>query len=148
MTKTIRLFIYLAIAGLAFTACKSKQNVTSIPGANVQAKSETPVQPATQTYSNEPEVTRNESFRAVDGETNSDLLRKKYHVIVGSFSKHDNARGLRSQLVSEGNNALIVINENGMYRVIIASYDDYAGARTKISQIKTRFSDAWVLVQR
>ncbi len=149
MTRTIRLFIFLSLAGMIFTACKSKQNVTSIPGANVPAKGVTTTQPTTTTpVTNEPEVTRNETFSAAQGETNIDALSKKYHVIVGSFSKHENARGLRAQLVSEGNSALIVVNEKGMYRVILASYDDYSGARTKIGQVKNRFADAWVLVQK
>lgn len=150
MTKTFRLFILLvAIVSVAFSACKSKQNVTSIPGANVPAKSETISQPTTQkSTTTEQEFTRNESFSAAAGESNVDALRKKYHVIVGSFTKHENAKGLRTQLVYEGNTALIVVNEKGMYRVIIASYDDYSGAKTKINQIKNRFSDAWVLVQK
>ncbi len=149
MTKTFRLFILIALVGVAFSACKSKQNVTSIPGANIPAKSETISQPTVQnSVTTEQEVTRNESFRAATGESNVDALRKKYHVIVGSFTKHENAKGLRTQLVDEGNTALIVVNEKGMYRVIIASYDDYSGAKTKINQIKNRFSDAWVLVQK
>ncbi len=145
MTNSIRIFIILAIAGISFTACKSKQSVTAIPGANVTAKTQTPVQPVnpTTTTSTDQEVTRNETFSAVDGETNTDQLKKKFHVIVGSFSKIENAKGLKTQLQSEGNTALIVINEKGMYRVIIASYDEYSGARGKINQINNRFPDAW-----
>ncbi len=149
MTQTFRLFILVSLVGVTFTACKSKQNVTSIPGANVPAKTETITQPSTSfPASTEQEVTRNETFSAAAGESNADALRKKYHVIVGSFTKHENAKGLRTQLVSEGNKALIVINEKGMYRVIVASYDEYSGAKAKINQIRSRFSDAWVLVQK
>jgi cell division protein FtsN len=67
---------------------------------------------------------------------------------VGSFKSQTNAKGLQSTLLSEGNKAIIVINEQGWYRVLIASYNEYAQARTKINQIKTRFADAWVLVQK
>jgi prophage antirepressor-like protein len=51
-------------------------------------------------------------------------------------------------LKSEGNKALVVINEKGMYRVLIASYNDYDQAHVRIKQISNRFPDAWVLVQK
>jgi hypothetical protein len=42
----------------------------------------------------------------------------------------------------------MVINEQGMFRVLIASFDAYAQARARINQINSRFPDAWVLVQK
>lgn len=68
--------------------------------------------------------------------------------MVGSFKSQTNAKGLQSTLLSEGNQAIIVINEQGWYRVLIASFNEYSQARSKINQIKTRFADAWVLVQK
>ncbi len=150
--KTIRLIFTILLTVLVVTSCKTKQKVAEIPaGANVVAAPTVPEAPAevktpTQTYS-EPEVTRNENFSLADGES-SDALKYKYHVVVGSFSKTTNAKGLQSTLKSEGNNAIVVVNENGMYRVLIASYNEYAQARAKINQIKDRFPDAWVLVKR
>ncbi len=75
-------------------------------------------------------------------------MNKKYHVQVGAFGNHTNAINLRNKLVSEGNNALVVENENGMLRVIIASFDEYKDARAKIDQIRATYPDAWVLVQK
>ena len=156
MTKTFKILLAIAIVGTTFTACKTKQKVTKIPGANVEAKapettspvaSETPAQTDGNAYSG-PEVTRNEKFSLADGETNTEALKYKYHVVVGSFKSKDNARGLVSTLRSEGNNALMVINEQGMFRVLIASFDAYAQARARINQINSRFPDAWVLVQK
>lgn len=154
MTKTLKILLAIAIAGTTFTACKTKQKVTKIPGANVEAKAPeatTPAQTApaatTPEYSG-PEVTRNEKFSLAEGETNADALKFKYHVVVGSFKNKDNARGLVSTLRGEGNNALMVVNEQGMFRVLIASFDTYAQARSRISQINSRFADAWVLVQK
>ncbi len=152
--KTIRLIFTFLLAITVITSCKTKQKVAEIPaGANAVAVTpaapEAPAEveaPASPSYS-EPEVTRNENFSLADGES-SDALKYKYHVVVGSFSKPTNARGLQSTLKSEGNNAIVVINENGMYRVLIASYNQYAQARARINQIKDRFPDAWVLVKR
>ena len=155
MTKTIRIAIALVLTTALFTACKSKQKVTKISGAQVEAT--TPVAPqinpnaaAVQkpTAASTPEVTRNERFSLAEGETNADALKSKYHVVVGSFKSQVNAKGLQSTLKSEGNNALLVINEQGMYRVLIASFNDYSQARVRINQISTRFPDAWVLVQK
>jgi len=162
MNKTIRLIVALAIVMMATSACKSKQKIAEIPaGANIEAKSATPkivetTQPVKENVvkenvvkevvANEPEVTRNESFSLVDGESAS--MNYKYHVVVGSFSKQENAKGLKSTLKSEGNSALIVVNEKGMYRVLIASFNDYKEAHARIKQISTRFPDAWVLVKK
>ncbi len=151
MKKTIRFFLVAAIVALTASACKSKQKVAEIPtGANIEATAPTtvvnPVTTPSAPVVSEPEVTRNESFKLTDGDQNA--LRFKYHVVVGSFSKQTNAKGLQSTLNSEGNNAIIVVNEQGMFRVLIASFNEYSQARTRINQIKSRFPDAWVLVQK
>jgi cell division protein FtsN len=139
---------------LVTSSCKTKQNVAAIPGANIPATTtvvEKPIvtasTPAT-SVANENEVTRNENFSLADGESNTDALKFKYHVVVGSFGKQSNAKGLQSTLNAEGNKAVVVVNENSMYRVLIASFNQYAEARARINQINTRFPDAWVLVQK
>jgi len=153
MTKIFKIFLALAILGTSFTACKTKQKVTKIPGANVEAVepvATTPApavkpQPATPSG---PEVTKNEKFSLADGETNADALKFRYHVVVGSFKSQVNAKGLQSTLKNEGNEALVVVNEQGMFRVLIASFNEYAQAKSRINQISDRFPDAWVLVQK
>jgi cell division protein FtsN len=150
MTNTFKLFLVLAIVAFVGTSCKSKQKVAEITGANVTVAESVPVTTVTTTtveaVEAEPEVTRNESFSLSDGD--SDALNSKYHVVVGSFKSQSNAKGLKETLNSEGNKAIVVINEQNMYRVIIASYNQYAQARTKINGINNRFADAWVLVQQ
>jgi len=155
MNKTIRLILALAVVMLATSACKTKQKVAEIPaGAKVTASAPkavtTPVVTTpvvtTPVVSNEKEVVRNENFSLVDGE--KDALKNKYHVVVGSFTKQTNAQGLQKTLIAEGNRALIVLNEKGMYRVLIASFNDYNEAHARIKEIVNRFADAWVLVQK
>ncbi|MEA4936438.1 MAG: SPOR domain-containing protein [Paludibacter sp.] len=152
MNTTIRLLL-VAFISLSLFSCKSKQLVSEIKGANVPATTEVASQPAPVSApqvntSAQPEVTRSESFKLAAGETNTAAMAKKYHVQVGAFSNHTNAINLRAKLVNEGNNALVVENENGMLRVIIASYNEYSEARAKIDQIKGTYPDAWVLVQK
>ena len=154
MNKTIRFFLALAIVAMTGTACKSKQKVAEIKGADIPATTTTTTPTVTtpvvnttpEVVSSEAEVTRNETFSLSDGDAAA--LKFRYHVVVGSFKSQTNAKGLQSALLSEGNQAIIVINEQGWYRVLIASFNEYSQARSKINQIKTRFADAWVLVQK
>lgn len=156
MNNSIRLIIALGFVVLATTSCKTKQKIATIPsGANVEATapkpvSSTPVAEPVEAVAPvvyEKEVTRNESFTLVDGQ-NADALKYKYHVVVGSFSKQENAKGLQSTLNAEGNKSIIVVNEKGMYRLLIASFNDYNQAHVRIKEISNRFPDAWVLVQK
>lgn len=153
MNKTIRLFLFAGIISLSFSACKSKQIVTEIQSATEPATTTAPVQEVDVTEdqvvaSPEPETTRSESFKMADGETNTAAFNKKYHVQVGAFKNHDNARNLRNKLVAQGHNAFVVENDTGFLRVIIESFDDYGDARAKINQINDEYPGAWVLTQK
>lgn len=151
MNKTLHLFFFVAVISLTMVSCKSKQIVTEIKSATEPATTVAPVPEtpkAVAQVSTQPEVTRSESFKLAAGETNGAAMSKRYHVQVGAFSNHTNAVNLRAKLVAEGNNALVVENESGMLRVIIASFDEYKDARAKIDQIRATYPDAWVLVQR
>jgi len=152
MKKILGMFLMAAIVLAGSTSCKSKQKVTEISGANVEATAKTNTAAATAsttaTAATETEKTRNEKFSLAEGETNIAAFNSKYHVVVGSFSIQQNAKNLQRTLNSEGNNALVVVNEQGMFRVLIASFNEYTQARERINQINTRFPDAWVLVQK
>ena len=152
MKKILGMFLMAAIVLAGSTSCKSKQKVTEISGANVEATAKTNTAATsastTATAATETEKTRNEKFSLAEGETNTAAFNSKYHVVVGSFSIQQNAKNLQRTLNSEGNNALVVVNEQGMFRVLIASFNEYTQARERINQINTRFPDAWVLVQK
>ena len=152
MKKILGMFLMAAIVLAGSTSCKSKQKVTEISGANVEATAKTntaaTTASTTATAATQTEKTRNEKFSLAEGETNIAAFNSKYHVVVGSFSIQQNAKNLQRTLNSEGNNALVVVNEQGMFRVLIASFNEYTQARERINQINTRFPDAWVLVQK
>ncbi len=151
MKKIFGVILMTAVIVAGTTSCKSKQKVTEISGANVEATAKTNTQgtaAATTTTTEEVEKTRNEKFSLAEGETNSAAFNNKYHVVVGSFSIQQNAKNLQRTLNSEGNSAIVVVNEQGMYRVLIASFNEYSQARERINQINTRFPDSWVLVQK
>ncbi|MEI8086779.1 MAG: SPOR domain-containing protein [Paludibacter sp.] len=157
MNKNLRLIIALSVVMVATSACKTKQKIVEIPaGAKIQAVApktaatqQKTTEPAVkQAVSNEKEVTRNENFSLAEGESNTDALKLKYHVVVGSFSKKENAKGLQSTLNAEGNKAIVVVNEQAMFRVLIASFNDYNQAHARIKEIETRFPGSWVLVKK
>ncbi|MFV0391987.1 MAG: SPOR domain-containing protein [Paludibacteraceae bacterium] len=146
MKKIFALLLVTSVIGFSTTSCKSKQKVVEISGSDISAVEAKTTPPVVTPESNERTI--DESFRLAEGETNSSAFAKNYHVVVGSFSVQNNAKNLQRTLNNEGNTAIVVINEQGMYRVLIASYDEYVQARSRINQISNRFPDAWVLRQK
>lgn len=92
----------------------------------------------------EPEKTVAEKFEVVG---DSSIVLKKYHVVIGSFRSESNARNLQSQMRPDYA-PVVVINERGMYRVILVSFDTYSETRRKVDAVMDQFPDAWVLVQK
>ena len=105
-----------------------------------------PSQPAPVTPKVEVKV-RQESFTAVDKKDEA-MAQKHYHVVVGSFGKQDNATRLRSLLASQGYTPIVVVNEAGMYRVIIISCETYDEAHKVANVVRATYPDAWILSQK
>lgn len=93
---------------------------------------------------------KEERVTAAKGEA-SDLGSKRFYIIIGSFGVVENAQKFKKQLMSEDFFPGILVNEAGLYRVSVNSYDDEATARTRISDIRQKFpkySDVWLLVKK
>lgn len=80
---------------------------------------------------------------------------KDFSVVCGSFSRKEGAESVKSGLVSNGYNAIIVQNpETGMYRVICGSFDNKVQAAEYREQFKANNSDnadfqkAWLLYNK
>lgn len=115
---------------------------------NGQPVVETPAQPEPQqpvVEEKEVAAPREECFEVVEGQSNVEL--KTYHVVIGSFGKHQNAINLQADMRPHYQ-PVIVVNERGMYRVLLISYDTYDEAKNKIKEIRHDFPDAWVLIQK
>lgn len=91
-----------------------------------------------------PENVRQESFSVVD---EPDIVLKKYHLVIGSFGQKTNAQNLQKQMRPQYD-PVIVINDRGLYRVILISYDTYSETKAKIATLRDQFPDAWVLMQK
>ena len=159
----MKLHLYIALALFVFAgqACKTKQaaqetvipmggqqvatspqeeKITEEPPAPTPAPKPVPATPA------KPETeVRSEQFKVEEGDSNN---LQEYHVVVGSFKSKTNAQNLKNQLVSENQPALIVVNQQGMFRVIISSFNDLNQAKAKRNALKSRFHGAWLLIQK
>lgn len=71
-------------------------------------------------------------------DADADGLRA-YSVVVASLSVKPNAEALKSKLEQEGYDIILAQNESGMYRVIIASYDDKASAVNQRNAIRDKY---------
>jgi len=135
------------------TASQNAKNTqTQAQAQQTSKQTQTPKQQQTQEQTqskqniqNNYEV-REETFSMV---SISDAKRlKTYNVIVGSFSVEENAKKLKKSLQPEYD-PIIVINEKGMFRVIIASFDNYEAALEEINKsIRHKFPDVWILAQK
>ncbi len=93
---------------------------------------------------------KEEHISAAKGES-SDLGSKRFYIILGSFGKYENAQRFKKQLAAEDFFPGILVNEAGLYRVCVNSYDDEVAARSKLSEIRQQFpkyGDSWLLVKK
>ena len=95
-------------------------------------------------------ASKEERFTAVKGEK-SDFGSNKFFVILGSFSVLENAKRLKETLSTEGFQPIILINENGMYRVCGDNYAEEAEARARIADVRgklPKYNDIWLLIKK
>ena len=91
--------------------------------------------------------TRSERINVAQGEDASRL--KRFSVVIGSFKNKTNAYALKERMQNAGYHAVLGENEQGMLRVIVASFDNKADAADSRDAIKAKyapnFQDAWLL---
>src|SRR5690606_25096449 len=65
---------------------------------------------------------------------------KRYSVVIASLSVKLNAESLKDRMVNEGYPVILAQNEQGRYRVIVASYDDRQQAVAKREEIINKYN--------
>jgi len=93
---------------------------------------------------------KEEHVTAAKGEAN-DFGSKRFYIILGSFGVYENAQKFKKQLMAEDFFPGILINEAGLYRVSVNSYDDEGIARSRVGEIRQKFpkySDLWLLIKK
>ena len=66
---------------------------------------------------------------------------KSFNVVIASLGVKLNAESLKSRMEKEGYSVILGQNEEGMYRVIVASYDDKQSAAMKRNEIYEKYSN-------
>jgi len=96
--------------------------VTSLPDASVQKEKVTPV----------------------DG-----AGIQQFSVVIGSFQNKSNADSMKERMAGQGFKSFLAQNERGMYRVIVATFNDRAAAVAERNRVKEKyypdFQDIWIL---
>jgi cell division protein FtsN len=93
---------------------------------------------------------KEERITAAKGEAD-DLGSKRFYIILGSFGVYENAQKFKKQLKAEDFSPGILVNEAGLYRVCVNSYNDEETARGKLGEIRQKFpkySDSWLLIKK
>ena len=159
--KSISILAFALCAVALMTSCKSRESAykkayekaqaqaaqtqqtvaTTVPtNQNVQIA---PVATQTQTVDVSNEPVRTESVNLISGPA-----LKAYSVICGSFSLKANAEGLQQTLKAKGYNPSIVYNPGTKFYLVAAtSFDDKAAAVQSRNQLRSSYSDAWLLLK-
>lgn len=164
MKKLVVLGMGLCMA-LAFTSCKSSESAykKAYEKAKQQEMAEAPVAeeapaavvaPVVAAPSPAPAPVEVGTVREEKVQLVSGAGLKAFSVVCGSFGVKANADGLKSKLEADGYNALVVSNGQGMYRVIVASYDDRVQAAQARDNFKAKYANnaefqkSWLLYAR
>ena len=140
--------------GFAFTllftlgSCKSKESAYKSVYERAQQRQVEEVAPV---YKPTPTPSTNVAVKKEKITTIEGSGLRRFSVVVGSFINKTNASSLKERMQDQGYRAILVQNEQDMYRVIVASFDDRASAAAARDKLKYEyypdFQDAWLLEQ-
>lgn len=65
---------------------------------------------------------------------------RRFSVVIASLSVKLNAESLKNRMENEGHRVILAQNEQGMYRVIVASYDDKGQAAAKRDELYRNYA--------
>lgn len=135
-------FVAILVLG---TACKPKQSAYKqvYEAAKEREMQETASQPTSVVKEASPlppvEVSvRKEKVEPVYATDAAGLRR--YSVVIASLSVKLNAESLKARMENEGYPVILAQNDQGMYRVIVASYDDRESAVAKRQEIYQKYT--------
>lgn len=148
MKKSTLLFLLVVIVILA--GCKTQKIAPKPQPVAQESAAPATAAPAPKPAKPANVTSKEERFSVAEGET-ANYGTNKFFVIMGSFSVLENAKRLKETLVAENFKPIIVMNENGMYRVCGNSYEDESSARARIAEVRSqysKYSDIWLLVKK
>ncbi|MFW6043059.1 MAG: SPOR domain-containing protein [Marinilabiliaceae bacterium] len=150
-----RIILSLLIAGMMLASCgslrKGSTKMDESPYADGAKDDGIEVQDEEDPEEDQEEiVVREEKVRSVDIEEEDETIFR-YYVIIGSFRFYDNATTYKEDLKEEGFVPVVLENENGLFRISVAAYDEEKPARKNIASIRRnypQYSDVWLLIRK
>jgi cell division protein FtsN len=151
MKSKIYLFGLVFVLMFSLNACKSKQSAykAAYEAAKARELQETnarPVEEITPVAKPAADDFQKEKVTVIEGNN-----IHRFNVVIGSFINPTNAKSLRERMERQGYAPVLAQNEKGMYRVIVATFNNRIQAIDERDAIKERFSpefsDAWLLEQ-
>ena len=146
MKKLFQFTLVLSAIMLLTTSCKPKQSAYKqvYEAAKEKEMQQTASQPSAvvKDAGSLPPVSvavRKEKIEPVYATDAAGL--KKYSVVIASLSVKLNAESLKTRMENEGYKVILAQNDQGMYRVIVASYDDKASAAAKREEIHNTYAE-------
>lgn len=143
MNKKILGLGLLLAAIITFGSCKPKQSAyKSVYEAAKEKEMEESTTTSSQPISSSTVSSSNESVRKekIKPVYDSDASRlKAYSVVIAAMSVKPNAESLKERMENAGYNVILAQNEQGWYRVIIASYDSKDQAVARKNEILSSF---------
>ena len=147
LTPALLLFLVL------FTGCKSNQEAYNTTFRNLKEK-EQAMEANVKTAMDVPKsLTTNDSTNVFLTEKINLILGKvenlsDYNIVARSFINRTNARGFFTQMTDKGYKAVLVQNEEMMYRIIIASYISRDEAEKALKDIRMTYPEAYILLKK
>ena len=154
MKSRVYLWVLVCTLVIAFDGCKTKQSAYKQAYEAAQTRPtvyDTPVtQPSkpVQVFEQQPVDQTNDRFQEERITVMDGRNLKQYSVVIGSFVNKTNAESLKNRMQAQGYSPVVVQNEKGLYRVVVATFDTRAEATAQRNAIKNRFPefyDAWLL---
>ena len=140
----------LALAFLfSLNSCKSKESAykaayETAKAREIQENQIDEVTPVSKSVIAPNDVVQKEKVTVV-----GDAGIQQFSVVIGSFRTKTNAESLKELMINAGYKSFLAQNADGMYRVIVATFNDKASAVAERERIKDkyypRYQDAWIL---
>lgn len=150
--KKIIVFILLGI--LVLPACKSNleaynmayQKLKDKEEAQISSRAKTTMTVRLDTASIDSTVVyRTENLTLLLGD---ERAFKDYNVVARTFINRTNARGFYDMMKEDKYPALLVQNQDQLYRIIVASFDTPEQAESKKAELKGKFPDVSVVFRK
>jgi cell division septation protein DedD len=142
----ILLFLIIILFG-----CKSNQEAYNTTYRKLKEKEEAMLDANAKIAMNVPKnaVLRDSSNNYMTEKFNLILGKEQdilaYNIVSRSFINRTNARGFYSQMLDKGYPAVLVQNEEMMFRIIIGSFSTKEEAESELSELKESFPEAFIL---